>query len=73
MVERDVVLKQLTAIDAMPKFFGKAEVEELPHILFDGEVINHLVIGPLRGRLGLTRGDGPPYPASRQKAVLSDD
>lgn len=49
MVERSAVLKQLAAIDAMPRFFGKPEVEELPHILFEGEVINHLVMGRYQG------------------------
>lgn len=49
MVERDVVEKQLHAINAMPKFFGRPEVEELPNILFDGEVISHLVIGKYEG------------------------
>lgn len=49
MIEMGIVDAQLREIDALPKFFGRPEVAELPHILFDGEVIKHLVIGRYEG------------------------
>lgn len=49
MVDMRDIEKQLQAIDAMPKFFGRPEVRELPRILFEGEVIRHLIVGRYEG------------------------
>lgn len=49
MVSKHEVEKQLRAIDAMPKFFGRPEVRELPRILFEGEIIRHMLVGRYEG------------------------
>ncbi|MCA9330665.1 PH domain-containing protein [Candidatus Saccharibacteria bacterium] len=49
MISKHEVEKQLRAIDAMPKFFGRPEVRELPRILFEGEIIRHMTVGRYEG------------------------
>ncbi len=49
MVVRSEIERQLRQIDALPKFFGKPEIRELTNILFDDEIIRHLVVGRYEG------------------------
>ncbi len=49
MVGHDEIERQLKEINALPKFFGKPEIRELSNIMFEGEVIRHLVVGRYGG------------------------
>lgn len=49
MVRTRVVEQQLRRIRVNFQFFGRAELKELPHILFDNEVIEHVVRGRYEG------------------------
>jgi hypothetical protein len=45
MVTQDRVKQQLKSIDADFQFVGRAELRELPKILFDDEYLQHVVFG----------------------------
>jgi len=49
MVRTDDVAAQLKRIGANFQFWGRPELRELPHILFDNEQLEHLVIGRYEG------------------------
>lgn len=45
MVSREVVQKQLKAVGCNYRFWGRAELDELQHVLIDNETIAHCVNG----------------------------
>lgn len=49
MVDSYIIRKQLQRIKADQSFWGKPELAELPKILIDGEVIEHLQYGYYKG------------------------
>ncbi len=49
MVRAITVQKQLKAIGASFPFFGRPEIDELPKIMVDGEVIQHIIFGRYEG------------------------
>lgn len=49
MISPVTVQKQLKAIGASFTFFGKPEIDELPKIMVDGEVIQHIIFGRYEG------------------------
>lgn len=49
MVAGYVIDQQLRDIGAIPRFLGRPELRELSNILFDGEIIRHLIIGRYEG------------------------
>lgn len=49
MIAQHVIDQQLKAINATPRFFGRPEVRELSKILFEGEIIRHLIFGRYEG------------------------
>jgi hypothetical protein len=49
MVSRDEIRAQLKRINADSFFMGRPEIRELPHILFEGEQIEHLINGRYEG------------------------
>lgn len=49
MIAKQVIDRQLRDIGVAPRFFGRAELRELSHILFEGEIIRHLIVGHYEG------------------------
>ncbi|MCA9344217.1 PH domain-containing protein [Candidatus Saccharibacteria bacterium] len=49
MISAVTVQKQLKAIGASFPFFGKAEIDELPKIMVEGEEIQHIITGRYEG------------------------
>lgn len=49
MIAKHVIDQQLQDIGATPRFLGRPELRELSHILFEGEIIRHLIIGRYEG------------------------
>lgn len=53
MVPHDRVKQQLQSIGADYKFLGRAEIRELPKILFEDEFLQHVVFGKYSGGFAL--------------------
>ncbi|HSX23766.1 MAG TPA: PH domain-containing protein [Candidatus Saccharimonadales bacterium] len=53
MVHADEINKQLRGLGVNFQFWCRAEVRELPKILFDGEQLNHVLIGRYEGGFAL--------------------
>lgn len=49
MVDKEEIKLQLQRIGADFKFWGRAELRELPHILFPGEQLSHVINGHYTG------------------------
>jgi hypothetical protein len=53
MVHADEISKQLRGLGVNFQFWCRAEVRELPKILFEGEQLNHVLIGRYEGGFAL--------------------
>lgn len=49
MIAKKVIDQQLRDIGAVSRFLGRPELRELSNILFEGEIVRHLIIGRYEG------------------------
>ncbi len=65
MVHTDEVKRQLVEIGAANLMWGRAEIRELPRVLFEGECLNHVLNGRYEGGFALLC-------ATDQRVILID-